>query len=446
MTVELVLAETSDDVKQSLIQFNSEAKRVPARALSLLNQTTYWVYDDDSGNFGPAKFVGFGDMSFSKYEEAANHRHTGAPFDGFATRRAIESALGTSFSPDEQLQSKLETWGNSLLGSEAFDGVDPTKWNFARLNVKRNYWALVANPKRYDIEGAVGELDEDDWTVQDSNVRAGDRVAIWKAKGRTGHRGIVALGEVLTDPAPRTPSPASRKYCLDVKLLATAERRVVLRYVVPPNAPLWLEDDKSGVLGKLSVARATGGTVFKISSEQWQKLVMLLGGWRSGERSPSEAAVEAAVIARAKSQGFQVDSAVRKAVEEYAMKRAEEHFVSLYSSIKRKGKPYDLCCTKKASVLYVEVKGTQTEGTEILLTPNEVEFANEHRGEMALFLVSNVDVSAKDGKVFASGGVTHVEPNWVIDMSRLSPLGYSYSLPQKREQQPAIADPHERLE
>src|SRR5262245_949752 len=126
---------------------------------------------------------------------------------------------------------------------------------------------------------------------------------------------------------------------------------------------------------------------------------MLLGGWRSGERSPSEAAVEAAVIARAKSQGFQVDSAVRKAVEEYLMKRAEEHFVSLYDSVKRKGKPYDLCCRRKASVLYVEVKGTQTDGTEILLTPNEVEFANEHRGEMAIFLVSRVAVSETDGNV-----------------------------------------------
>jgi hypothetical protein len=298
--------------------------------------------------------------------------------------------------------------------------------------VQRNYWALVADPKRYDIEGAVGELEEDDWTVRDRNVRPGDRVAMWKTKGRTGNRGIVALGEVLTDPAPRNPSPASRKYCLDVKLLAMAERRVLLRYVVPPNAPLWLEEDKSGVLSSLSVARATGGTVFKITSEQWQKLVMLLGGWRSGERSPSEAAVEAAIIASGKSQGFQVDSAVRKAVEEYAMRRAEEHFVSLFSSVKRKGKPYDLCCTKKDSVLYVEVKGTQTEGNEILLTPNEVEFANKHRGEMGLFLVSNVDVSKKDGEVVVSGGVTHCEPNWVIEMARLSPLGYSYSLTEKQ--------------
>jgi len=127
-------------------------------------------------------------------------------------------------------------------------------------SIKRacNYWALVADPKRYDIVGAVAELDQDDWTVHKSDVKAGDRVAIWKVKGRTGHRGIVALGEVLTDLGLRTPLPASRKFCLDAKLLATAKRRVILRYVVPPNSPLWLEEDKFGLLGSLSVARATG--------------------------------------------------------------------------------------------------------------------------------------------------------------------------------------------
>ena len=202
--------------------------------------------------------------------------------------------------------------------------------------------------------------------------------------------------------------------------------------MVPPNAPLWLEDDKSGVLWSISVARATGGTVFKISSEQWQNLVALLGGWRSGESSTSEVAVEAAVAARAKNQGFQMDSAVRQALEEHAMKRAEAHFVSLFDSVKRKGKPYDLCCTNKSSVLYVEVKGTQTVGTEILLTPNEVEFAKKHRGEMALFLVYNIEVSRKGGKIVTSGGSTHIDLHWVINDAGLSPLGYSYSLSGKQ--------------
>jgi len=82
-------------------------------------------------------------------------------------------------------------------------------------------------------------------------------------------------------------------------------------------------------------------------------------------------------------------------------------------------------------VLYVEVKGTQTEGTEILLTPNEVKFANEHRGEMALFLVYNVCVSRETDKIVTSCGETYVEPNWGIDTSRLSPLGYSYVLKEK---------------
>jgi hypothetical protein len=433
MPVELVFVATPEQVRQSLTRFNAEAKRFPARALSLLHQTTYWVYDVDSETFGPAKYIGFADMSFAKFEDAVNRRHTGAPFDGFATRHAIESALVTSFSSDEQLRSKLKGWGESLLGSAVFDGVDQSKWTFVRLNAQRNYWALMSNPNRYDIERAVAELDKDDWTVQHSNVRAGDRVVIWKAKGRSTHRGIVALGEVLADPAPRKPLPASRKYYLD-PFVSTVEKRVIVRYVVPPKAPLWLEEDKTGLLDRLSVAHATGGTVFKIAPAHWHELVTLLGGWWSGEHSPDEAAVEAAAAARARSQGFQADSAVRQAVEEYAMKRAEAHFVSLYDSVKRKGKPYDLCCTKGASVLYVEVKGTQTDGTEILLTPNEVQFANEHRGEMALFLVYDVDVSRENSRIVTSSGVTYIVPHWVIEMPRLSPLGYSYSLPEKRSE------------
>jgi hypothetical protein len=87
------------------------------------------------------------------------------------------------------------------------------------------------------------------------------------------------------------------------------------------------------------------------------------------------------------------------------------------------------------------VKGTQTEGAEILLTPNEVEFANKHRDEMALFLVYNIEISKKDGEILASGGTTHLDLNWVIDEACLSPLGYSYSLPEKQAEQSATDHP-----
>jgi len=46
--------------------------------------------------------------------------------------------------------------------------------------------------------------------------------------------------------------------------------------------------------------------------------------------------------------------------------------------------PSDLRCTKGIEVLRVEVKGTQTEGEEILLTPNEVAFVTSHRDTMEL--------------------------------------------------------------
>jgi Domain of unknown function (DUF3883)/EVE domain len=431
MPVELKLVATPDQVRQSLASFNAEVRSYPARALSLLHQTTYFVYDDDAEDFGPAKYVGFVEMSFAKYEQALRHDHRGDPFDGFATRRAIESTFSTAFAPDEQLQSRLEKWAEALLGPGVFEGVDKTKWAFVRVRVPRNYWALMANPEMYNIQQAVSELTEDDWLVQRSDVKSGDRVAIWKAKGRSNQRGIVALGEALTNPATMLPRPESEKYYLE-PMLMTAQRRVVVRYVLPAHVPHWMENDKSGVLDSLSVAHATGGTVFKISPSQWHKLVEVLGGWPPSQARPEEGAVQAADVLRSASQGFQSDSAVRQAVEEYAMKRAESHFVSLGYSVERVGKPYDLRCSRGADVLYVEVKGTQTQGADILLTPNEVSFANTHRNEMALFVLHDVTISRVNGNIVPNGGIARIEPNWVIDVSRLSSLGYSYVLPEEK--------------
>ena len=48
----------------------------------------------------------------------------------------------------------------------------------------------------------------------------------------------------------------------------TFEARVPVRYVVPPNLPLWL-DDHDDTVGRLSVARARGGTVFNVTPEEW---------------------------------------------------------------------------------------------------------------------------------------------------------------------------------
>jgi len=127
-------------------------------------------------------------------------------------------------------------------------------------------------------------------------------------------------------------------------------------------------------------------------------------------------------------QGFIVDPRSRRAIETYAMRLARGHYEHQGYAVEEVGKPYDLRCSATAKTLYVEVKGTQTSGSEILLTNNEVMFAEDHEGEMELFVVSNVEVIHTGDHVEARGGEFRVM-KWAIDRNRLFPLGFSYCLP-----------------
>jgi predicted restriction endonuclease len=57
------------------------------------------------------------------------------------------------------------------------------------------------------------------------------------------------------------------------------EERVTIRYVTAPNLPLWLDGSEDPAVSALSVARARGGTVFNVTSDQWDSLVDAAGGW-----------------------------------------------------------------------------------------------------------------------------------------------------------------------
>ena len=70
---------------------------------------------------------------------------------------------------------------------------------------------------------AVRDLDEDWWLTGGADLHAGDRVAIWKYKGTGDHRGIIAFGEVLTDPEMRNLS-GRRSKRTDLALEATSSR------------------------------------------------------------------------------------------------------------------------------------------------------------------------------------------------------------------------------
>lgn len=88
---------------------------------------------------------------------------------------------------------------------------------------------------------------------------------------------------------------------------------------------------------------------------------------------------------------------------------------------------YDLDCERDVEHLHVEVKGTTTMGERIILTPNEVAHAHAWHPNVALFLVSEIEVIGSDvDRPVPSGGKARVWPEWTPDTERLKPIGYFY--------------------
>jgi hypothetical protein len=135
-------------------------------------------------------------------------------------------------------------------------------------------WALCVDPSVYRIEDALSEQAESLWTTKRSQVRMGDRVLIWRTTGKDGQRGVVALGEVISDAEIR--HDAGSPYWIGAGAGATPEPRVLVRYVHAPQLPLWLGEHRS-LLADLSVARATGGSVFKVTESQWRVVAAAAG-------------------------------------------------------------------------------------------------------------------------------------------------------------------------
>lgn len=90
-----------------------------------------------------------------------------------------------------------------------------------------------------------------------------------------------------------------------------------------------------------------------------------------------------------------------------------------------RGRPFDLKSRRGNRTLYVEVKGTQGDGSSIILTAREWKFAVANRESMALAVVSGISVS-EDSR--ATGGkVAIVRP---FDPSNLEsqPIAYTVRL------------------
>ena len=139
----------------------------------------------------------------------------------------------------------------------------------------------------------------------------------------------------------------------------------------------------------------------------------------------SVAAIENA-IAQSRGQGFARTPQERKAVEDHAMRAAKKYFRSqgfLVEDVSSRC-PYDLVCTRQSSQVHVEVKGSTTDGSSIVLTHNEVKHASDPHTTCALFLLHSITLDR--GK--ASGGTQIVLNPWQLQQVNLKPVTYIYQL------------------
>ena len=148
-----------------------------------------------------------------------------------------------------------------------------------------NTWAFCADPRRYRILDAIVNLTIDWWMTKNRPVRVGDHAIIWQTRDRAGRRGIVALGEIVDGPEIR--SDANNPYHVGPQDAAVKEERVGVRYI-PLKDPLWMGGTQNELLGSLAVARAHGGTIFRVKSEQWQSIVSAAGQKKMAEHNEIE--------------------------------------------------------------------------------------------------------------------------------------------------------------
>lgn len=290
-------------------------------------------------------------------------------------------------------------------------------------------WALCANPNRYRIYEAVNHLETDLWTIGRSDVREGDRAAIWQTRDKKGQRGVVAFGEIITNP--RVCVDSENPYWVDPEDGKTEQARVLVRYSSAPNLPLWVNESPQGeFLCSLSVARSQGGTAFHVTPEQWSRLIDFAGEWSA----PTDEEIDASERLRHRSkraggQGFGLSAKERRAVENHAMAVAKQHLQEYWDEVRdvSASASFDLLCRDRQQELRVEVKGTTSTGEKVVLTKGEVREAEQP--DYAMFVVTEIQLerSEPDSPKAYGGECTYFSP-WQMAAHQLEPISYACRL------------------
>lgn len=124
-------------------------------------------------------------------------------------------------------------------------------------------------------------------------------------------------------------------------------------------------------------------------------------------------------------------TAMRRAVELWAMERVTRHFREAgWTVVDVSGdRSYDLHCTRNDDYICVEVKGTTGAADRVSLTANEIRNANSEHPRTALAIVRRIDLDLAGKEPMACGGELVVYTPWLVHDEALEPYAYYYTPP-----------------
>lgn len=133
----------------------------------------------------------------------------------------------------------------------------------------------------------------------------------------------------------------------------------------------------------------------------------------------------------ARAPGFRANAAQRKAIEECAVEAAAFSLMAGGWAVENVGgnNPYDLHATRGGEELHVEVKGTVTSGSQVILTQGEVEHHAVAAPASALYLVTGIKLEGNPKSPTASGGDLRIIDPWAVEPDALTPIAYRYVVP-----------------
>lgn len=162
----------------------------------------------------------------------------------------------------------------SILGDGMSDIVDG--WISAGGLTGRKYWVFQANPRNFDLAGAILELSQIRFVTQQhaTRIHEGDVVFLWES-GR--NAGVVAVGTIVADPAVLPQQEEAMKFLKNQKKFSGAQLRVPIRIdrVLSTRIKRTLLLNHP-ILESLGVLRAPQATNFPMTRAQVQALIELI--------------------------------------------------------------------------------------------------------------------------------------------------------------------------